>query len=287
MSATVLAGRYELRGLLGRGAMGEVHRAHDRELDRDVAVKFLSPDRRSETADTRLRDEARAGAAVSHPHAVAVYDVGRSARGVFVVMELVCGRNWAQDLRDRGPVPEREAARIGAALAAALAHAHARGVVHRDVCARNVMLRADDSPVLLDFGLARVHGVGGTEEPGHVLGTAATISPEQARGRPTDGRSDVFALGCTLHEALTGASPFPTAGPRRRVRPLRRLVPSLSARVEALVLRTLAEDPADRPDAADLARDLAVLAAPADPHGMAPDAVTGARRSRITGRRRP
>lgn len=265
----VLADRYELVELLGRGGMAEVHKAHDRSLHRVVAVKLLPADRRQDDTQTRrLHDEARAAAGLGHPNIIAVHDVGTSPYGLYVVMELLDGRPWRDELRARGRVPELEAVEVGAAVARALAHAHAHGVVHRDVNPANVMVLADATVRLMDFGIAQLADVGGLTETGHVVGTAAYMSPEQVLGEPLDGRSDVYSLGCTLYEALTGTPPFRGDGSsevasarlHRPPVPPRQLRGELSVGAEDLVLRAMSRQPPARPDAASLAEALEDLA---------------------------
>jgi eukaryotic-like serine/threonine-protein kinase len=265
----VLGDRYELVELLGRGGMAEVHRARDRELGRIVAIKLLPEDRRGDDTDARrLRDEARAAAVLSHPHVVAVHDVGTSPHGAYVVMELIAGRTWGDSVRDRDTGPGLvEATRIGSAVAAALAHAHEHGIVHRDVNPNNVMLLADGTPKLMDFGIAKTENVPGLTETGKVVGTVAYMSPEQVRGERLDGRSDVYSLGCSLYEVLTGQPPFRGVGAAEvaaaRLRqppvPLRQVVGSIPIGLEDVVLRAMALDARDRPDAATLGRTLGEL----------------------------
>jgi len=269
----VLADRYELQELIGRGGMAEVHRAVDRELGRTVAVKLLPSEFRGDAEyGGRLRDEARAAAVIDHPHVVAVHDVGSSGGGeVFVVMELVEGRTLRDELRDRGRLPADEAASVLVPVCEALAAAHERGVVHRDVNPGNVMRCRDGKVKLMDFGIARVADVEGFTSSGVVVGTAAYLSPEQVRCEPLDGRSDVYAVGCTLYELLTGQVPFrgpssvEVASQRLRESPVppREVVRDLSPDLDAVVLRALALEPAMRHhDARELADDLRRFAAP-------------------------
>jgi serine/threonine-protein kinase len=273
----VLADRYELQGLIGRGGMAEVHRAVDRELGRTVAVKLLPAEHRGDAEyGGRLRDEARAAASIDHPNVVAVHDVGFADGGeVFVVMECVAGRTLRDDLQRRGRLPATEAAAVLVPVCEALAAAHDRGIVHRDVNPGNVMRCSDGTVKLMDFGIARVADVEGFTGTGVVMGTAAYLSPEQVRCDPLDGRSDVYAVGCTLYELVTGQVPFrgpssvEVASQRLREPPVppRELDRDLSPEFEAVVLRALALEPARRQhDARELADDLRRLAAP-DPAG--------------------
>ena len=210
-------GAYEVLARLGAGAMGEVYRAHDSRLGRDVALKILPaefashPDRRR-----RFEQESRAASALSHPNIVAVYDVGDQDGVSYIVTELVDGESL-RDLIERGPVPFRKTINIGAQIADGLAAAHAAGVVHRDLKPENVMLTRDGRPKILDFGLARyqpatpAEGTMTMTQPGMVMGTAGYMSPEQVTGAPTDARSDIFSLGIILHEMLAGKLPFARA----------------------------------------------------------------------------
>jgi len=270
----VLRDRYELRGLIGRGGMAEVHRAVDLELGRTVAVKLLPAEYRGDAEfGGRLRDEARAAASIDHPSVVAVHDVGFAGGDsgeVFVVMECVEGRTLREHLRERGRLDAGEATTILVPVCEALAVAHDRGIVHRDVNPGNVMLCPDGAVKLMDFGIARVADVEGFTGTGVVMGTAAYLSPEQVRCDPLDGRSDVYAVGCTLYELLTGQTPFrgpssvEVAAQRLREPPVppRRVVPELSADLDAVVLRALALEPAMRHhDARELADDLRRFAA--------------------------
>jgi eukaryotic-like serine/threonine-protein kinase len=270
----VLKDRYELRELIGRGGMAEVHRAVDLELGRTVAVKLLPAEHRGDAEfGGRLRDEARAAAAIDHPAVVAVHDVGFASGEVFVVMECVDGRTLRQELQVRGRLDPGEAAAVLVPVCEALAAAHERGIVHRDVNPGNIM-RCHDGPVkLMDFGIARVADVEGFTGTGVVMGTAAYLSPEQVRCEPLDGRSDLYAVGCTLYELLTGQPPFrgpssvETASQRLRESPVppRQIVRDLSPDLDAVVLRALALEPAMRHhDARELADDLRRFAA-ADP----------------------
>jgi len=209
-------GHYRIETLLGVGGMGEVYRAHDLRLGRDVAIKTLPYQfARERERVSRLRREARTLASLNHPHIAAIYGLEEFDGIDFLVLELVEGRHPA------GPLPIAEALRIGAQIAEALATAHARGIVHRDLKPANVMMTPEGQVKVLDFGLAKaVYGQedDGTIQPenvnaaesltGHVIGTPAYMSPEQARGERVDPRTDVWSFGCLLYELLTGARIF-------------------------------------------------------------------------------
>lgn len=211
----VLSQRYELRQRLGSGGAGVVYAAHDHLLGRDVAVKLL----RAELADDpsaamRFRTEAAAAAKVTHPYVVMVYDIDRDADRDYLVMELVDGPPLAAVLADgdEGPIrlPWPTVAGIGHMVATALGAAHRRATVHRDVKPGNVLLATEGTAKVADFGIARALGDAAARvtAPGTVIGTARYLAPEQLRDEPVDARADVYSLGLTLHEALTGRPPW-------------------------------------------------------------------------------
>ncbi len=214
IEGTVVADRYAVGELLGRGGMAEVYLATDRVLDRSVAVKTLGVWLASDaTFVERFRREALASARISHPNLVAVFDAGSEGDVHYIVMEHVPGETLADVIRREGPIRPDRAKRIGRNVAAALGVAHAAGIVHRDVKPANVMLTPDGRTKLMDLGIAR--GIEGESitRASSILGTAGYISPEQARGDPVDHRSDVYSLGCVMYEMLTGRPPFSAGDP--------------------------------------------------------------------------
>src|SRR5688572_12667165 len=209
-------GRYTIIGPLGSGGMGEVYRARDSRLNRDVAIKVVPPS----LADTpeavaRFERESRAVAALSHPNILTIYDVGQSDGHPYSVMELLEGETLGSRLT-HGPLPVRKAVDIASQIARGLAAAHDKQIAHRDLKPENVFLTPDGGVKILDFGLARSMAGQGeltrvesptmapATTPGTVLGTVGYMSPEQVRGEPTDHRTDIFSLGCVLYEMLTG-----------------------------------------------------------------------------------
>nr|WP_275939137.1 serine/threonine-protein kinase [Polyangium spumosum] len=208
-------GRFVVREEIGRGGMGVVFAATDPTLGREVALKVLLSE--DEERKRRLLREARAAAALEHAGVVAIYDVGEDQGRAFIAMERLCGSTLRERLdarpKDARALPPGEARRIAKDLARALAKAHARGLVHRDLKPENVMIEGDGRVILLDFGLAKathaeLDPVPVATAEGAILGTPSYMSPEQARGRPVDARSDVFSFGVMLYEMLTGKRPF-------------------------------------------------------------------------------
>ena len=257
----LLGGRYELDGIVGRGGMAEVFRARDIRLDRIVGVKTLRDDlARDQTFQARFRREAQSAASLNHPSIVAVYDTGEDMVGntpvPYIVMEFVDGRTLRDLLRDdRRLLPER-AAEITDGVLRALDYSHRNGIVHRDIKPGNVMLTRSGDVKVMDFGIARaVSDAQATmTQTAQVIGTAQYLSPEQARGERVDARSDLYSAGCLLYELLTGRPPFtgdsPVAIAYQHVReapvPPSRIDPELPAWCDAIVLKAMEKDPADR-----------------------------------------
>jgi eukaryotic-like serine/threonine-protein kinase len=255
----MLASRYELHEVLGRGGMGVVYRAADQVLGRPVAIKMLPVDRADDPAFVaRFEREALAAAVVNHPNVVAIYDSGRDDQTRFIVMELVAGRNLSQLLRQQGPVAARDVATIGAQVASALAAAHQAGVIHRDIKPANIMVDSAGHAKVLDFGIARAADSTTLTQTAHIIGSASYLAPELAHGYPADARSDLYALGCVLYELITGHPPFRGETPAAILhqhastppRPPSDIGAPVPPALESLVLALLAKDPASRPQPA-------------------------------------
>jgi eukaryotic-like serine/threonine-protein kinase len=203
--AQVIADRYELQQEVGRGGMGEVWLALDRELDRPVALKFHD----RQASEARFEREAHTAAALSHPNIIRIYDYGFADRRPYLVLEYLAGGTLADRLATADALTGSKAEHIARDVAAALAHAHAQGVVHRDLKPSNILFGADGRAKLADFGIARSSEQGTLTEAGSLLGTAAYMSPEQAAGEaPIGAAADVYAFGVILFQMLTGRLPF-------------------------------------------------------------------------------
>jgi eukaryotic-like serine/threonine-protein kinase len=252
----LMAERYELEELVGTGGMSSVYRAHDRLLERDVALKVLH---QQFVADTdyveRFRREARSVAQLSHPNIVTVIDRGEQDGRQFIVFEYINGENLKALVEREGPLPEQDAVRLALQIARALGFAHDNGLVHRDVKPQNVLLNGDGQAKVTDFGIARSLDVkGGLTQTGTVMGTSDYIAPEQARGSRVDAQSDIYSLGAVLYELLTGEVPFPgdnfVAVAMRHINEpppsVRERRPDVSPRLDALIRRAMAKEPRDR-----------------------------------------
>ena len=281
----ILDGRYQLGSVLGVGGMARVYLAEDRVLQRQVAVKVLSPPYDQDPLFVeRFRREARTAARLSHPNIVAVFDSGSDGEQHYLVMEYVAGQSLAELLAHQGRLAPRRAGELASQVCAALAAAHTQGVVHRDVKPGNVLVGGDGLVKVTDFGIAKAATSHTLTGSGMVLGTAAYLSPEQARGGPVDARSDLYGLGCVLYELLTGTPPFGSGADGPQVAIATRHLseppeppswrnPQVDPGWDAVVLTALAKQPARRYQSAiemqdDLRRVLAGPAAAAGPDGL-------------------
>ncbi len=209
MVGELIADRYELEELVGSGGMSSVYRAHDRLLERSVALKILHEQyTRDEDYVERFRREARSVAQLAHPNIVTVIDRGEQDGRQFIVFEYVDGENLKELLEREGPLPVHEVIELGLQVARGLSFAHENGLVHRDVKPQNVLLDGDGRAKVTDFGIARSLDVDGMTITGTIMGTSNYIAPEQAQGQPVDEQTDVYSLGCVLYELLTGHVPY-------------------------------------------------------------------------------
>jgi hypothetical protein len=265
-----LGGRFVLEREIGSGGMAQVFLGRDEVLDRPVAVKVLRGGFGGTEIAHRFQREGRTAARLSHPNIVQVYDAGEGelhGREVsYIVMEYVPGGDLKDLVRERGPVPGPELSKLGAGVAAGLAHAHERGVIHRDIKPHNILLDGRGQPKLTDFGIARALDASGVTRTGSYLGTAMYSSPEQLQGERVTPKSDVYSLGATLYEAATGEPPF--SGGQIEVasqhvskspRPPGELNGTVGEELEALILACLDKDPDSRPTAEELRERLAAV----------------------------
>jgi serine/threonine-protein kinase len=256
MESRILDGRYELSERIGSGGMGTVWRAKDSLLGRDVAVKLLHDSLASDASFAeRFRREARNAARLAHPNIVTVYDTGEHEATPYIVMELVDGESLHARIHRAGPLSVADAVHVTRAVLAALAHAHTRGLVHRDMKPANVLIAASGEVKVVDFGIAK-----GIEEgtsvtrTGALMGTAAYLSPEQVEGRPATAQSDLYALGCLMYAALCGSPPYEAdTAVAVAMKHLHDPVPSVRARrpdvpatLEAVITQALEKDPPRR-----------------------------------------
>jgi eukaryotic-like serine/threonine-protein kinase len=298
MQQIVLGDRYTLVELLGHGGMAKVYLARDNSLDREVALKVL----REQYADDeefveRFRREAMSAAALNHPGIVQVYDRGRFEHGTYyIAMEYVPGGTLKERIKGEGNLAPREAAEIASRVADALAVAHNRGIVHRDIKSQNVLLTASGEAKVSDFGIARAASSKTMTQTNTVLGTLAYMSPEQVRGERVGPASDLYSLGVVLYEMLTGELPYqdddPIATamkhldePPRKPREMNSAVPE---ELDALVVKLLAKDPEDRyASAASLSEGLRRVRDGLPPLAAGLGDGTTAQVSRDTGKTRP
>jgi predicted Ser/Thr protein kinase len=256
MVGEVLADRYELEELVGTGGMSSVFRAHDRLLDRKVALKILHHQYSGDDDYVeRFKREARSVASLSHPNIVTVIDRGEHADRQFIVFEYVEGENLKRLIERRGPAPVANALELAIQIARGLAFAHQQGLIHRDVKPQNVLLNGDGRAKVTDFGIARSLNVQhGMTQTGTVLGTSDYIAPEQAQGQRVDEHTDVYSLGVVLYELLTSEVPFPgenfVAVAMRHINEeppsVREKRPDVSPRLDDAIRRAMAKRPEDR-----------------------------------------
>ncbi len=245
--------RYVRESLLGKGGMGAVYKAYDNLLKREVAYKVLAEElARNPKARDQLLSEARAAAALNHPNIITIFDIGIDGEHAFICMELIEGESYTRRLREKGRLSIPDVMHFLVSVSQGLDHAHRRGIVHRDLKPSNILLTTDNRVKIVDFGLAQpIEGVNSTSGETSLSGTPRFISPEQARGEPTDARSDIYSLGVTVYSLLVGQPPFTegnvilhhlyTPPP-----PLRLERPEIPESLEEMVLHCLAKQPAER-----------------------------------------
>jgi len=247
-------GKYKILGKIGQGAMGEVYRAQDSVLNRDVAIKTISSELGADDAlRRRFQREAQSAARLNHPNIITVYDYGEEQGKIYMAMELLDGADLKQAIARRAPLSLDDKLSIVDQIAEGLAFAHSHEIVHRDLKPANVHLLGNGQVKIMDFGLARL---GGSEmtRAGMVMGTPHYMSPEQVRGERADARSDVFALGCVFYELLTYQKPFDADSMHSVLfkvmqedpRPVRETSPDVPAVLVQVVERAMSKDGAQR-----------------------------------------
>src|SRR5271169_1546851 len=259
MTTGLKAGRYEIVGELGRGAMGVVYKATDPVIGRTVAVKTIKLSEEGTGLSrpellARFQTEARAAGLLTHANIVVVFDAGEEDGLYYITMELVEGKSLQAHLDGAQAFPLPRVLRIMEQTCSALQFAHERNVVHRDIKPANIMLTADDTVKITDFGTAKILQFGTMQQTAHVMGTPSYMSPEQVKGRAVDGRSDIFSLGVLLYEMVTGEKPFPGQNITTVIYkivneepvPPRQIDPSIHPGISAVVMKALVKEPDQR-----------------------------------------
>lgn len=262
----VIANRYEVVSHIGQGGMADVFLAVDTILNRQVAIKILRADLSTDTVSIlRFEREAQAAAALAHPNIVEIYDVGDYKGHHYIVMEFVSGKTLKQVIRSRGPLVNEEAIDIMKQLCSAVSEAHARGIIHRDIKPQNVIVKADGSVKILDFGIATAKGSMQLTQANNVMGSVHYLAPELARGEPATPQSDIYALGIVLYEMLSGDVPFKAdQAVQIALKHMREAMPSVRSMnasvpqsVENIITRATAKDPNNRyRSTADMLQDV-------------------------------
>src|SRR5215467_11679350 len=267
LSAGDRLGPYEIVGAIGAGGMGEVYKARDTRLGREVAIKLLRAEKLSSPERTaRFMQEARAASGLNHSHIVTIHDIGAEGGRDFIVMEYIKGRALDQLIPPSG-MPVGQALRLSVQIADALSKAHAAGIIHRDLKPGNIMVTEDGDVKLLDFGLAKLTDTSETSEfdrtltvqrakteEGTIVGTLSYMSPEQTEGKKLDARSDIFSFGAVMYEMVTGRRAFAGGSQASTIaailkedpKPPREAVPGVPPELERIINRALRKDPARR-----------------------------------------
>jgi len=263
---SVIGERFEVLQLLGEGGMGAVYKAHDRELERDVALKLIRPElARNPEILQRFKHELILARQVTHRNVIRIFDLGQAEGHKYITMEYLDGRDLRSMLREKGKLSPEEAAKIVLQICRALEAAHAEGVIHRDLKPQNIMLDASGRAYVMDFGIARSAYLPGMTQTGALVGTPEYMSPEQAKGEKLDERSDLFSLGVILYELLVGTSPYHSDTPlatlwrriQEKAKPLDEIDPTLPKPLCDIVAKALEIEPKDRfANAAEFAQHL-------------------------------
>src|SRR5215470_9569795 len=252
---SVIGERFEVLQLLGEGGMGAVYKAHDRELERDVALKLIRPElARNPEILQRFKHELILARQVTHRNVIRIFDLGQAEGHKYITMEYLDGRDLRSVLREKGKLPPEEAAKIVLQICRALEAAHGEGVIHRDLKPQNIMLDASGRAYVMDFGIARSAYLPGMTQTGALVGTPEYMSPEQAKGEKLDERSDLFSLGVILYELLVGKSPYYSETPlatlwrriQEKAKPLIEVDPTIPQPLSDIVAKALEIEPENR-----------------------------------------
>ena len=263
---SVVGNRFEILQLLGEGGMGAVYKAHDRELEKDVALKLIRAElARNPEILQRFKQEIILARQVTHRNVIRIFDIGQADGHKYITMEYLEGRDLRVVLREKGKLPPEEAAKIVLQICRALEAAHGEGVIHRDLKPQNIMLDANGRAYVMDFGIARSAYLPGMTQTGALVGTPEYMSPEQAKGEKLDERSDLFSLGVILYELLIGTSPYHSDTPlatlwrriQEKAKPLTEIDPTIPKPLSDIVAKALEIDPSNRfASAAEFAQNL-------------------------------
>ena len=269
---TILAGRYEILQMLGRGGMGAVYKARDTELDRIVALKLIRPElARNPEILQRFKQELILARQVTHKNVIRIFDLGQSDGIKFITMDFVEGQDLRALLLEKGKFPPEQAARTMLQICRALEAAHSEGVIHRDLKPQNIMIDAGGRVYVMDFGIARSAYLPGMTQTGALIGTPEYMSPEQARGEKLTERSDLFSLGVIFYELLTGKSPYPADAPlatlwkrlQEKAKPPVEIDPTVPKPLSDIVVKALELEPEKRfPGAREMAQQLEIWLGP-------------------------
>src|SRR5262245_28531826 len=252
---SVVGNRFEILQLLGEGGMGAVYKAHDRELEKDVALKLIRAElARNPEILQRFKHEIILARQITHRNVIRIFDIGQADAHKYITMEYLEGRDLRVVLREKGKLPPEEAAKIVLQICRALEAAHGEGVIHRDLKPQNIMLDANGRAYVMDFGIARSAYLPGMTQTGALVGTPEYMSPEQAKGEKLDERSDLFSLGVILYELLAGSSPYHSDTPlatlwrriQEKAKPLAEVDPTIPGPLGDITAKALEIEPANR-----------------------------------------
>src|SRR5215468_4768160 len=269
---SVVGNRFEILQLLGEGGMGAVYKAHDRELEKDVALKLIRAElARNPEILQRFKQEIILARQITHRNVIRIFDIGQADGHKYITMEYLEGRDLRAVLREKGKLPPEEAAKIVLQICRTLEAAHGEGVIHRDLKPQNIMLDANGRAYVMDFGIARSAYLPGMTQTGALVGTPEYMSPEQARGEQLDERSDLFSLGVIFYELLTGQSPYPADAPlatlwkrlQEKPKPPMEVDPEVPKALSDIVMKALEIEPENRwANAGEIAQQLELWLGP-------------------------